>query len=257
MKELSIIIPAFNNYRLTAECLARIFKSDYPKEKYEIIFVNNASTDKTDMLISYLLEQDEPIKYIKLNENLNFLRGINRGWKEVETPFLMLLNNDVFLNSDCLSKMMEAIKPDTKIGIVGALEFLPDGTPTKEKPFMYWGKKNLLEMTFLGFDEAKIENNVVDVDCVGSACCIIRKEVSDKIGFFDELFVPCMCEQEDYWMRTKLAGYRIVMATQAKMTHIVGATTKFHVEYYQNIIKVNKEKFINKWKYLIEGGKKL
>ena len=252
MKELGIIIPAFNNYRLTAECLARIFKSDYPKEKYEIIFVNNASTDKTDTLISYLVEQGEPINYIKLEENLNFLRGINRGWKEVETPFLMLLNNDVFLNSDCLSRMMKAIKSDTKIGIVGALEYLPDGSPTKIKPFMYWGKKNLLDMLFLGFDEVKIENDFVDVDCVGSACCIIRKEVSDKIGVFDELFVPCMVEQEDYWLRTKLAGYRIVMATQAKMTHIVGATTAFNTAYYQQVIKENKRKFLEKWKHLIK-----
>jgi len=73
-KELSIIIPLFNNWKLTAKCIASLFKSDYPKEKYEIIIVNNASTDKTHTFISYLVEQGEPINYIKLDENLNFLK---------------------------------------------------------------------------------------------------------------------------------------------------------------------------------------
>lgn len=248
-RELSIIIPVFNHWKLTAKCLASIFKSSYPKEKYEIILVNNASTDKTDTFISYLVEQGEPINYIKLEENLNFCKGINRGWKEVKTPFLMLLNNDAFVTKTCIEKMMKVITSAENIGIVGAMEYLMGGVPSKEKPFIYFDKEKLLDPILMGYDEVTIlDDDNVDVDIVGSACCIIRKEVSDEIGFFDERFSPAMFEQEDFWLRTKLAGFRIVMVPTAKFFHMVGATTAFDNPYYQKVIKENKKKFLKKWK---------
>lgn len=256
-KELSIIIPAFNNYRLSASCLAHIFKSNYLKEKYEIIFVNNASTDNTNTLISYLVEQNEPINYIKSDVNLNYCKGLIRGWKEVKTPFFMLLNNDAFVDPNCIDEMLKIMKFDNRIGLVGAMEFLPNGVPTKTKPFMYFNEKTILDPILKGQDEVKVENGFVYVDTVGSACCMIRTEVSDKIGFFDETFVPCMFEQEDYWIRILLAGYRIALPINANFSHVVGATTAFDTNYYQQIIKINREKFLKKWNYLISDGKKL
>lgn len=250
MKELSIVITAWNNWKLTAKSIAHLFQGSYRKDNLEIIFIDNASTDKTETLVTYLTEQGEPIQYLKQKENLNFLKGTNLGWKNVETPYVMLLNNDVFIDHDCLENMMNVIKSDEKIGVVGAMEFLMNGQPSKTKPFIYFDREKLLDPILMGYEDinASKDDLTIDVDIVGSACCIIRKEVWDKIGFFDELFAPCMYEQEDYFMRTKAAGFRIVMATKARMTHTVGSTTAFDTPYYQNIIKVNKQKFLNKWK---------
>ena len=240
MVELSIILPCFNNWQLTSKCLADLFHSTY--SDYEIIVVDNASTDKTPILI----------KYLKQSENLNFCKGVNVSWREVKTPYLMLLNNDAFVDKFCLQEMMNVMYSDKNIAVVGALEFLPDGRPSKTSPYIYFRNPGLLDPLLLGESDERVKNNThnnsVYVDIVGTACCIIRKSVSDEIGIFDERFIPNMWEQEDYFLRVKLAGYIIAMAKKAKMTHIVGATTAFNPSYYQEIIKINRQKFMDKWK---------
>ena len=251
VKDLSIVIPVFNNWRFTAQCLASVFKGNYSKDKYEIIIVDNCSTDQTNTFVSYLTECNEPIKYIQLKENLNYLKGMNIGWKEAKTPFIMMLNNDTILFENTIETMMKSLEQNSKLGAIGAIEYLPDGRLSKEKPFGYKLGENPVESTYLGFEDDIVKKNEYDntvyVDYMGSACCILKKEVSDKIGFFDEYFTPCMFEQEDYWMRIKEAGYKIGVDKNAKFIHFVGSTTAFDREYYSKIIEINRAKFLKKW----------
>lgn len=246
---------AFNNWQLTARCLASIFKSSYPKENYEIILVNNASTDNTESLINYLVKSGEPIKHMKMERDLDYLLGTNIGWKEVQTPFLMLANNDIILHENCLDNMMKAIKSDDKIGIAGAMEYSFEGNRITQ--FTYLNKKDLrlgkYSVILKKDEDVKYDAfGLVDVDVAGLSCGIVRKEVSDKIGFFDELFCPCMHEQEDYCLRAKMADYRVVMAPTAKYLHAVGATTAFNPAYYYEACLKNTEKFIEKWKKIFK-----
>jgi GT2 family glycosyltransferase len=209
-----------------------------------IIVVDNASSDLTETFITYLQDVDEPVYYVKMAQNENFLKAVNEGWKYVKTPYVMLLNNDAYVDNYCIEEMMKGITLKD-VGIVGAMEYFPDGRPTKDRPYIYFGKEKLLDTELLDF---KPRTDFVDVDIVGSACCLIKKEVWEKIGYFDELFAPCMCEQEDYFLRAKIAGFKIVMATNANFIHIVGGTTTFNNVYYQKVIEENKKKFEEKWK---------
>lgn len=251
IKKLSIVIPVFNNCKFTAMCLDSIFGCGYSKNNYEIIIVDNGSTDQTSKLVSHLIEQNESIKYIQLKENLDFLKSTNIGWKEASTPFIMLLNNDIILHENTIETMMKSIEHNDKLGVVGAIEYLPTGELSKEKPFGFKLGENPAESTYVGFEDDLVkkneDGNIVYVDYIGSACCILKKEVSDKIGFFDEYFAPCMFEQEDYWMRIKEAGYKIGISKASEFTHFVGSTTAFNRIYYSKIIETNREKFLKKW----------
>lgn len=245
---------AFNNWKLTARSLASIFKSSYPKENYEIIFIDNASTDNTESLINYLVKLGEPIKYMKMNEDLDYLRGANVGVKEVQSPFFLLMNNDVFLQESCIENLMKSIKSDEKIGIAGAMEFLLNGTRTTRYTYLDREALKLGKYATILKDDKDVEYDalgLVDVEITGGACNIFRKSVTDKIGFYDELFCPCMHEHEDYCLRIKLGGYRVVKNPNAKMFHVVGATTAFNPNYYYQVCLRNTEKFVKKWRNLI------
>jgi GT2 family glycosyltransferase len=249
-KELSIILPAYNNRRITASCLAHIFQSSYPKDKMQIIFIDNGCTDKTETLVTYLVEQGEPITYIKIKENIGYISATNQGWKSVDTPHAMLLNNDVYMNKTCIVEMMNIMKSSNDIGIVGGMEYLPNGYPSKVKPFIFFDKDLSKDNVLKDYKDLNIpeDSEGVEVEDIGFACVIIKKDVWKKIGYYDEIFSPCMFEQEDYCLRAKQAGFKIVLATKAKFTHLVGATTAFNQPYYQQFIKINKQKFLNKWK---------
>jgi len=252
-KELSVIVPCFNNFKLTMRCLAHLFKSSYSKEKMQVIIVDNASTDGTETLINYLQKAGEDILYLKQKTNINFCKSINLGMQNASGQYIMLLNNDAYVLKDCISKQLMGFYKFKGVGIVGAMEYLRTGGRSKDKPFIYFHPETLLDPILkdykdLGYDK---EPEYVNVDIVGSACCIIDKNLIDKIGMFDERFTPCMYEQEDYFLRTKRSGFKILLATKAPFTHYVGATTAFNTAYYQQVIKDNKTKFLKKWNDLI------
>ncbi len=242
-----------NNWRLSAKCIAHLFKSSYPKDKMQIIFIDNNSDDKTNTLLTYLVEQGEPITYLKQKENIGFVKGNNLGWKTADTPFVMLMNNDAFVDPTCIEKMMNIIKSDEKIGVVGANEFLPDGRESKKKPFVFFKPNGLLDPVLKDLKDLGIENmpEYVDVDIVGSACCIIRKESLKDELLFDERFHPAHYDQESAWMQIKYVnGYKIVLSTKAHFVHCVGATTSLTQEslrYYTEVLFINRKKFLDKW----------
>lgn len=251
MKKLSIIICGWNNWKYTAKCLSHIFKSTYSKENYDIIFVDNASIDKTETLLTYLVEQGEPIIYLKQKENMGFVKGNNIGWKVAQTPYIMLLNNDAFVQEKCIESMMEIIESDDTIGVVGAQEYLPNGIPTKEKPYIFFKPIGLLDPELKSLEELGYKEmpKFVDVDIVGSACSIVRKDALKGKDIFDERYHPAHYDQEDAWMQIKYVNrYRVVMPTHGVcFKHIIAATTSQNLKLYEEVLKVNKQKFLDKW----------
>jgi GT2 family glycosyltransferase len=251
MVELDIIIPVYNNYQYTMGCLASIFKSRYPKDKLHIFVVDNASTDRTNTFMSYLVDEGEPITYLRQETNLGYVKGLNAGLKASTAPFIMSLNNDTILDKNCIPAMMKVLQENEKIGIAGALEFFPNGLPTKDKPFIYWKPKTILDPVLKGVsdvhDQIERGQDYVDVDLVGSACCIYKKEVFEKIGVFDETFGMGMYEQEDLEYRAQKAGFKIAMCLDAMFVHYIARTTSFNQDYYQKLIKINKALFLHKW----------
>lgn len=255
MKVITIIIPVFNAWKYTASCLASILKSDYPKENYEILVVDNASTDGTETLLSYLQEQGEPIKILRNKENVGYLLGANQGWKVVETQFALHLNNDVILDKNCISQMFQTFDLDPKIGIVGAIRTLagtsiypPKITFFRGEKYKMWEDSNRvrdLAETTLSTPDLNVP--FIETDIVPFACALVKKEVWEKIGYFDEEFAPTMYDQENFTLTAKEAGFKTVMATGAKYIHIGAVTTSFNLEYYNNICIRNKVLFHKKW----------
>ncbi len=252
-KELSIIITCWDNWRYTANCIAHIFKSNYPKEKYQIILIDNNSTDKTETLISYLVECGEPILYLKQKENMGFVKGNNIGWKIAQTPYILLLNNDAYINENCISELMEVMQKNIKTGAVGAIEFAENGFPTKgNKPFIFFKPKYLLDPICKSLQELNLPETTefVDVDIAGSACLLLRKDSVPDGYLFDERFHPAHLDQEDLEMRIKLNGYRIIMSTKAYFVHKIAGTTartQESLEYYMKVLQINRQKFLDKW----------
>jgi len=88
MKELSIIIPVFNNCQFTKACLSDLSKLEIDKE---IIIVDNNSSDDTFNIVS----QFEDVIYLKNNINEGFSKANNKGYKESCGEYVLFLNNDI------------------------------------------------------------------------------------------------------------------------------------------------------------------
>jgi len=110
---VSVIVTNFNGKRYLFDCLESLSKIDYPKEKYEVILVDNCSTDGS---VGFVRTEFPPVKIIQNKRNLGFAEGNNVGIRHAKGEFLILLNNDTIVDRKWLIKLVEVAQGDSSIG---------------------------------------------------------------------------------------------------------------------------------------------
>ncbi|SHN66227.1 glycosyltransferase family 2 protein [Desulfovibrio litoralis] len=129
MFEYSIIIPVYNKYQLTHDCLLSL-KDCIKHDNFEVIVVDNASSDESECEIPKLGTKlfSQRFTYIRNNENRNFAGACNQGAKVAKSDFLCFLNNDTIMTNDWDQPLLHALKTEAKLGAVGPVLLYADNT---------------------------------------------------------------------------------------------------------------------------------
>ena len=237
--EVSIILVTYNQIKYTLECIDSIRK--YTKIPYEIILVDNASIDETVQEI----EKYDDIILIKNDYNLGFPSAVNQGIKAAMGKNILLLNNDVVLTEGWLERMLELVKSNPVIGIVGPISNIVSGVQLDKN-----AKYNSIEEMHKYTVKIKKENKgqFFEFPRVAFLCTLIKREVIDKIGGLDERFSPGNFEDDDFCLRAQLAGYKTVIAQDVFIHHYGSKSFKANgAEEYAKRLEHNKQVFIDKW----------
>ena len=125
--KVAVIIPVFNQWKLTADCL-RSLREHTPDEDVQVIVVDNGSTDETAGSCGGLGCElfGERFEHVRLDENINFGPGCNLGASRADADFLLFLNNDTLLTRGWLPPLLRAFEQRPKLGAVGPLLLYPD-----------------------------------------------------------------------------------------------------------------------------------
>ncbi|MBI2464468.1 glycosyltransferase family 2 protein [Candidatus Peregrinibacteria bacterium] len=242
--KLSVIVVNYNQKYFPKMCLEAIKKSqvNFP---YEIIFVDNASSDESIAFLREAAEKKEII-LIESPENLGYGSANNLGAKEANGTYLLFMNPDVSVNEDSLQNLVDFIesadsevfaadsiiansRPE-KIGILGPKIVYHNGqiqescrrfmtftdlvikrTPLKYLPRF---RKRLSRYIMSDFDHESTQ----EVDLIVGACFLFPKVVFEKLGCFDERFFLFM-EDFDLCQKAHQAGYRVVYFPKTSVTH--------------------------------------
>lgn len=115
---VSIVVLTYNNIGLSRACLRSLLeRTDYPN--FEVIVVDNASTDETPEFLASLAASDARVR-VRLNqENLGFAAGNNVGLAEATGDYLVLLNNDTVVTDGWLMTLVRHLQDDPDVGLVG------------------------------------------------------------------------------------------------------------------------------------------
>lgn len=249
--ELSIIIVSWNVKKLLAKCLESIFKNQGNLD-LEIIVVDNASKDKT---VEMIKQEFSRIKLIANNKNLGFAKANNQGIKQSQGEFILILNPDTEIIGNGLEKMLEFMKQNQKAGIAGCQHLNPDKTiqpsvrrfPTLVPILLILTKiaKILPNLPSLKKYLAKDFNykQQRQVDQTAGSFLMIRRQVIEKIGLFDEKFFTWF-EEVDLCKRAKNAGWEIWYTPVAEIIHHGGASFK-----QQLTLKNQRIFFQSAWRY--------
>lgn len=210
MTSLSIIILSFNTKDLILDCLISLFKQ-YEKEitakQYEIIVVDNASTDTTLETLR-TSKMASKIKIISNDKNYGFAKGCNIGVKHANGINYLFLNSDTQVEDHGISSMVEYLEKEEEIGILGGRLENPDGTVQETAGSFYTVGQTLLML--IGLERAGFirtaPNTISKVDWVSGGAMMVKKSVFEKLKGFDEHFFMYM-EDMELCFRAKNLGY--------------------------------------------------
>ena len=242
--EVSIIIPVFNKYQYTLNCLKSI--SDNTIGSFEVVIVDDASTDET----ANQLKKIPNLTIIRNKENFGFVESCNTGAKVSKGKYLLFLNNDTVVTENWLPPLMELVKKEN-IGGVGAKLVYPDGT-LQEAGGIIW-KDGSGWNYGRGDNPEKSEYNYVrDVDYCSGAALLVRRDLFEKLEGFDRQFKPGYYEDTDLCFSIREQGYRVLYQPLSVVIHFEGISNgtdlSTGIKKYQEI---NRTKFFTKWEKIL------
>lgn len=240
---VSIIIPSYNNAEYLDNCINSILK--YTKADFELIIVDNASDEDTKKIIEGYSKKYKQIKPIYNESNLGFPVAVNQGLKNANGNYIVVANNDIIVTEGWLERMTQLTKADRKYGIVGPISNIVSGVQL-DKDAKYSSMEDMHKYAA----EVKIKNKgkFEEFPRVAFLCTLIKKEVVDKIGGLDERFSPGNFEDDDFCLRTELAGYKTMIAEDVFIHHFGSKSFRANGEdAYAKRLEHNKQLFISKW----------
>lgn len=233
---ISIIIPVFNAYKFSSKCIDSIIKNT--SLKYEIIVVDNGSTDQTCKEFS----NNNRVNYIKNSENLGFSKAVNIGIKNSKGKFCVILNNDTLVSYNWLNKLKKCYENSENPGII---------SPVSNNAGIYQSvEKNTKDNEYKDislkiFKEFKYETQISKA--LSGFCMFFKKSLIDEIGYFDENFEIGNFEDNDICIRCKNAGYNLYIAKGIFIFHYGQKTFLENSINYNKCFNENKLIFEKKW----------
>lgn len=241
---VSIIIVTYNNLEYNRLCLENIIsKTDYPN--YEIIVVDNNSSDGTPDYLKNMEQRYSFIKIILNNENIGFAKANNQGIKNSTGDYIVFLNNDTVVTKGWLTKFVNYLDKYPEIGLIG-----PVTNSCGNEAQIDTDYNNLDNMNSFAYQYTIDHEGIFfDIRMLAFYCTAMRKEILDKVGLLDEEYGIGMFEDDDYSHRVKLQGYRIVCAEDIFIHHYGQGAFKKLIDTgkYYELFNRNRNLFEKKW----------
>jgi len=243
--EISILIPAYNKLGYTFNCLQSVKASCSEYDgKYEVIVVDDGSTDRT----TWLLSRIRGLKLISSDENMGYVRSNNLGVREARGKHIVLLNNDTIVTSRWLEFLVRTFKEHSKVGAVGSKLIYPSGV-LQEAGSIIWNDGTGWNYGRFDDPEKSEYQYVRDVDYCSAASLMVDRNFVRPLGIFDERFHPGYYEDTDLCFFIRSKGGRVLFQPKSVAIHFEGVShgrdTSSGIKKYQ---VVNREKFVEKWK---------
>ncbi|MBI4036079.1 glycosyltransferase family 2 protein [Candidatus Daviesbacteria bacterium] len=239
--DLTVIILSYNTKEITAKCLDKLkIAKEYCQKKLKnnikVIVLDNASTDGSAQFIK---ANYRFVKTIVSPTNLGFSKGNNFVMKETQTPYILLLNSDVYLEENSLYKAVAYFRVNLNCDVLGArLNYhtgnLQPSAGSLPNPvnIIFW----ILGLSLLPIikkivpafhpKDTKYFSKAHKVGWIMGAFFILKKKVYDKtLGFDENIFMHM--EEVEWCKRIWDKGYKIWYNPQVEVVHLHGASTNF------------------------------
>lgn len=262
MSVISVIIVNFNGEKYLPDCLGGLASQTIAD--FEVIVVDNGSSDNS----LKILAGDFPwVRVIPLAENTGFARGNNIGIRAASSRYIATLNNDAIPDSWWLEKLLETAERDSRIGMVASKILLGrEGREIDSVGMLIYPDGMTRQRGRGQTDEGQFDSGG-EVLFPSACAALYRMEMLEEVGLFDEDFF-LYCEDADLGLRSRLAGWKAVLAPGAVVRHLYSQTggkysafKAYHVERNRFWVLVKDLPasyillfpFFTAWRYIIQA----
>ena len=226
---VSVVISTHNRREKLVRLIRSILESNYPKDRLEIIVIDDASTDGT---YEHIRSTFPNIKALRSDKELFPSMARNLGARISNGKYIFFLDDDNIIDKNTIGKLVDFLDKHPDYGLVGPLMFY------LEQPNVIWCTGAIIDKPLyrlIHLCQGKraeechiIKRKVIECDYIPNAY-MIRKHIFEKIGGFDHVRFPIAWEEIDLAIRVKKLGYRVGIVTTAKVWHDVPLTKDFHI----------------------------
>ena len=239
---VSIVMLTYNALDYTKMAFESIkANTDHP---WEIIFVDNASTDGTKKYLRKLQTQHDNVTVVFNTENRGFSAGNNQGVEKANGEYVLFLNNDVLVNKGWLQNLVAAMEKDDGIGMVGPITNYISGLQmVRDIPY-----KDVSDFPRYAERVAELnKDKITPRRRIAGFAMLMDREVFKQLGGFDESFGSGNFEDDDLCLRVQKEDFAVMVHEGVYIHHFGSQTFKANKIDYNASLKKRGQRFREKW----------
>ncbi|WP_160122008.1 glycosyltransferase [Rhodovarius lipocyclicus] len=215
---VTVLIPTYGQVDYTLLCLNSLAQFP-PETPIEVIVAEDASGDPRIPE----LRRVAGLRLLEREKNLGFLLSCNDAAKRARGEFIFLLNNDTEVMPGAIDALVRTLRDHPEAGMAGARLLYPDGYQ-QEAGGIVWQDGSAWNYGHRD-DPTKPEYNYLrEADYISGAAIMLPLAVWNRMGGFDEHYVPAYCEDSDLAFRLRAAGMKVLYQPEAQVIHYEGVS---------------------------------
>lgn len=239
MKKCDIIIPIYNSPEWVKMCVYALYKNT-PKEYIgKVILMNDNSDELTCNCIENLKNKYKSIEVYKNENNLGFIKNVNKGMDKTKEDYILLLNTDCLLSKNTIPKLIEHMEKNNKIGLI-----CPISSNAANLSFDILENYSYMQVNDMFYKNFKGMN--FDACTVVGNCLMISRECMEKTGYLDEAYGMGYGDETDYQFKAHKQGFEAKVAIDTYVFHKSEVSFGTSPEK-QKRLEHNREIFFSRW----------
>jgi GT2 family glycosyltransferase len=219
---VSVLILSCNGRKYLGNCLHSVLGQDFPCDDYEVVVVDNGSTDGS---ADYVEEHYPEVRVVRFDRNHGIDEGINRAIHHLRGRYVGYLHQDAVAHRRWLSELVEVMNSDPTIGLVESNTILPE---LRE----YAGNRqdfsvnrayvcDLTSLGTLGFHAVAVTESSPPIPTLTAYCagCLMNRAAFDELGYMLDPGFFAYADDLDVGLRLNASGYRVLLAPRSIVYH--------------------------------------
>ena len=225
---VSVIILNYNGNNYLENCISSVLKTSYPN--FEVILVDNASTDLSLTRVKEAFGNDARLKIIENPVNLGFSGGNNVGFNYSQGDYIAFLNNDTIVDSEWLTHLVNALQNDETIGLAQSMILTINGEKIQTAGWLFSDYLVLLHGLAKDKTSGLELKPVFEVPVASGTSMMVRRALINEVGLFDSS-IPFFYDDTFLSFKVWLVNKRVVTVADSRIRHIGGAASAWNIQF--------------------------